>query len=53
MIPPFDDAGDLPPGLHTATWTVLGFVALSNRTVDFSFVDNWSNWWTMHEQVVS
>jgi hypothetical protein len=20
MIPPFDDAGDLPPGLHTATW---------------------------------
>ena len=21
MIPPFDDAGDLPPGLHPATWT--------------------------------
>ena len=20
MIPPFDEAGDLPPGLHTATW---------------------------------
>ena len=20
MIPPFDDTGDLPPGLHTATW---------------------------------
>lgn len=20
MIPPFDDAGDLPPGLHTTTW---------------------------------
>jgi len=21
MIPPFDDTGDLPPGLHAATWT--------------------------------
>lgn len=20
MIPPFDDTGDLPPGLHSATW---------------------------------
>jgi hypothetical protein len=20
MIPPFDDTGELPPGLHTATW---------------------------------
>lgn len=20
MIPPFDDAGDLPPGVHSATW---------------------------------
>ncbi|MGH7966729.1 MAG: DUF6932 family protein, partial [Candidatus Binatia bacterium] len=20
MIPPFDDAGDLPPGMHTASW---------------------------------
>lgn len=20
MIPPFDDTGDLPPGLHTSTW---------------------------------
>jgi hypothetical protein len=31
---------------------VLVFVALCNRTTRFSFANDWSNWWTMHEPVV-
>jgi len=32
---------------------VLVFVALSNRTADSSFANDWGNWWTMREPVVS